>query len=125
MNGAIVKVFTVARENDKVSWQENTMGDSIFCYRDGRVYLGWLEDWQPYATRTAQSSFARTTETWSEWSYVKTPSYTLNWRDLPADELAQAEVLNNNNEEVWQALDDIWHRRPEILYNVAGLQPFE
>lgn len=107
--GVTVKVFTVPSANDTVSWQEDNDDSSILCYRDGRVYLGWLGSWQPYAKRTAQSSFAHTTETWLEGSYKKAPSYTLKWRDLPADVLAQAEVPNNNNEGLLQRLDDVWN----------------
>lgn len=107
--GVTVKVFTVPSKNDTMSWQEDTEGSNILCYRDGHVYLGWLEDWQPHATRTGQSSFAHTTETWLEGSYKRAPSYTLKRRDLPADALAQTQVPNNNNEGVVQCLDYVWN----------------
>ena len=119
--GVTVKIFTMPSENDTVSWQEDTDGKIILCYRDGRIYFGWLEDWQPYATRTAQSSSAHMTKTWSEGSYTEAPSYTLNWRDLPANVLARAEFANRNNEEVWQGLDDVWNKRPRMTSGAGGL----
>lgn len=59
-----VKVFPIPSDNDTVSWQESTDGNLNLCYRDGRVYLDWLEYWQPYAVKTEQSTFASTTQTW-------------------------------------------------------------
>ena len=115
------KVIPTPSEKDTVSWQGDTDSSKIPCYRDGRVYLGWLENWQPYATRTEQSSFAFTIASWPDGPYVATPSYTLNWRNLPVDELAKALVPSNSDEEVQQGLDDVWKYDQELrTYNVAG-----
>lgn len=42
-----VKVFPTSIDNDTISWQENTEGQLILCYRDGEACAHWLEYWQP------------------------------------------------------------------------------
>lgn len=77
----------------------------MLCDREGKVYLGWLEDWQPYAEKTPQSSFASSASSTSIGSYglkAPTPSYAICWRDIPVELLAHAAVRYNSNEEVRQ-----------------------
>ena len=100
--GITVKVFPTSSDDDTISWQENTKGQMMLCYRDGRVYLSHLEYWQVYAVKTAQSTFASTTETWEAGSFTPTASYTLRWQDLPQQLLVNASRISN--EDVVQVL---------------------
>lgn len=101
-----VKVFPQSSDNDTVSWQEDTKGEIVLCYRDGRVYLHWLACWLPHAVRTAQSPFAGTIQTWDAREVTPTPSYTVRWRDLSEAFLARRQ--RRNHEEVVRTLDQIW-----------------
>lgn len=107
--GVTVKVFPISSEDDTLSWQEKTKGEMIICYRDGKVYLSYLEYWQPFAVRTAQSTFASTTKTWEAGCFTPTPSYTLRWRDLPADLLVPVQLPNN--EDVVRELNNVLTER--------------
>ncbi|CAF9930400.1 hypothetical protein IMSHALPRED_008162 [Imshaugia aleurites] len=91
-----VRIFPISSDNDTISWQENTEGDQILCYRDGTVYFDWLSHWRKYAKITPESTFATTA--------LATASYTVRWRDLSAHIMASMRF--ENNEDVVQALNE-------------------
>ncbi len=101
--GITVKIFPTPSANDTVSWQENTTGKLILCYRGGALYLNRLDQWQPYAERANQSTFAGTTQTGS---FIPTASYTLRFENLPMH--LQTAWLLPNNELAVQTLHQLW-----------------
>ena len=103
--GITVKIFPTPSANDTISWQENTTGKLILCYRGGALYLNRLSQWQPHADRTDQSTFAGTTQTGS---FIPTASYTLRFENLPMD--LQKPWLGQTNEIAVLTLHQLWFK---------------
>lgn len=50
-----IRVFQMPSDDDVISWQVNTAGDDILCYRGNAVYHGLLHVWRLCAKRTADT----------------------------------------------------------------------
>ena len=106
-------IFRTASDDDLISWQENTLGNLFMHYRDGTFRFSRLKCWQPYAVRTAVSSFARasTRPDPGPADYVPTPSYQTRYRYIP--EFLRGDMLFPTIDSVVTAFDETYNAPPD------------
>lgn len=66
-----------------IVWQENTIGDTILCYRDNAIYYGRLQFLRLHADKMALSDTGFDTRADEYGRSGPKDLRTLHWRDVP------------------------------------------